>query len=112
MFNASPDNPPPGRLSQSRFRPGLSAAGLRVAAFLLASAQAVYWLWTVQLAVRSGAGADDMIPVFFATPPFLAVTAPALALSPVGLAPRLAFWLASAGAVLTPLVGWQALLFR
>ncbi|MBN9064599.1 MAG: hypothetical protein J0H41_19555 [Rhizobiales bacterium] len=101
-------------MSQNRFLPGLSAVALRVAAFLLASAQAVYWLWTVQLVVRSGGGAgpDDMIPLFFATPPFLAVTAPALALSAVGLAPRLAFWLAATGAVLTPLVGWQALLFR
>lgn len=98
---SSPDNAPPG------------STRLRLLALALAIPETLYWLWTVSLAIRElghpNADGFGMIPAFFSTLPFLAVTLPALLLASLGLAPRLALLLAVIGAILTPLIVWQTL---
>ena len=87
---------------------------LRALALILSLAQTAYWLWTMSLAVREWtnplADGFGVIPAFFATPPFLTLSLPALVLSILGLAPRTALALAAAGGVLTPLIVWQTYL--
>lgn len=87
---------------------------LRALVLILSLAQTAYWLWAISLAIREWtnplADGFGVIPAFFATPPFLALSLPALVLSILGLAPRTALALAAAGAVLTPLIVWQAYL--
>ena len=56
---------------------------LRIAIVALAGAQTVYWLYAVWVAATQNPMGDglDTVPAFFATPPFLLFTAPALVLA-------------------------------
>ena len=91
-------------------------AWLRPITVVLAGAQALYWLWSLLVALRAfnshSADGLGMAPAFFATPPFLVATLPALMLGALGLAPRIAFFLALMGAALTPFLFWQVALAR
>ena len=82
---------------------------LRIIVAALASAQTVYWLYTVWIAATQNPMGDgmDTIPAFFSTPPFILFTAPALLLSLIGRGLVTAAVLAGIGFLLTPFVLWQ-----
>ena len=84
---------------------------LRIVVVALAGAQTVYWLYTVWIAATQNPMGDgmDTIPAFFATPPFILFTAPALLLGLINRGLLAALILALIGLVLTPLVLWQVL---
>ena len=77
----------------------------------LAVAQTVYWLYTVWIAATQNPMGDgmDTIPAFFATPPFILFTAPALLLGLINRALKTATVFALVGLALTPMVLWQVL---
>ncbi|WP_342359764.1 hypothetical protein [Terrarubrum flagellatum] len=89
-------------------------ARLRWVALALSTLQLFYWLWAAGIAIQEMrnpyASGFGMIPLFFATPPFLLLSLPALVLGAIGRAPRTGLALALLGAILTPLIIWQMLL--